>query len=107
MRQQFFADINNNASKPAAAISMAYNNNDPVNQLAMYLAQNVSGLAGSVDFEHNAVPAKSSRLISLRRLMTRLKRCSACAPVASLPFSSARRPKSSGLPGQVPCAGWI
>lgn len=68
MRQQFFADINNNASKPAAAISMAYNNNDPVNQLAMYLAQNVTGLAGSVDFEHNAVPAKSSRLISFKAL---------------------------------------
>ncbi|EGD4232757.1 DGQHR domain-containing protein [Salmonella enterica subsp. enterica serovar Meleagridis] len=68
MRQQFFADINNNASKPAAAISMAYNNNDPVNQLAMYLAQKVPGLAGAVDFEHNAVPQKSSRLISFKAL---------------------------------------
>ncbi|EPA89118.1 DGQHR domain protein, partial [Klebsiella pneumoniae UHKPC57] len=53
LRQQFFADINNNASKPAAAISMAYNNNDPVNQLAMHLARTVTGLAGTVDFEHN------------------------------------------------------
>ncbi|EBU9575980.1 DGQHR domain-containing protein, partial [Salmonella enterica subsp. enterica serovar Enteritidis] len=57
LRQQFFADINNNASKPAAAISMAYNNNDPVNQLAMHLARTVTGLAGTVDFEHNVVPA--------------------------------------------------
>ena len=68
MRQQFFSDINNNASKPAAAISMAYNNSDPVNQLAMYLAQNVPGLIGAVDYEHNAVPAKSSLLISFKAL---------------------------------------
>lgn len=68
LRQQFFADINNNASKPAAAISMAYNNNDPVNQLAMHLARTVTGLAGTVDFEHNVVPAKSSRLISFKAL---------------------------------------
>ncbi|HHU1575940.1 TPA: DGQHR domain-containing protein [Escherichia coli] len=67
-RQQFFADINNNASKPAAALSMAYNHNDPVNQLAMYLAQNIPALSGAVDFEHNAVPAKSSLLISFKAL---------------------------------------
>lgn len=36
-RQQFFADINNNASKPAAAISMAYNHKNPVNNLVIYL----------------------------------------------------------------------
>ncbi|HBZ8014980.1 TPA: DGQHR domain-containing protein [Klebsiella pneumoniae] len=68
MRQQFFADINNNVSKPAAALSMAYNHNDPVNQLAMHLAQNIPALSGSVDFEHNAVPVKSSRLISFKAL---------------------------------------
>jgi DNA sulfur modification protein DndB len=68
MRQQFFADINNNVSKPAAALSMAYNHNDPVNQLAMHLAQNIPALSGAVDFEHNAVPIKSSRLISFKAL---------------------------------------
>lgn len=68
MRQQFFSDINNNATKPAAAISMAYNNNDPVNQLAMYLAQNLTGIKDSVDFEHNAVPSKSYKLISFKAL---------------------------------------
>ncbi|HCD7580253.1 TPA: DGQHR domain-containing protein [Escherichia coli] len=68
MRQQFFSDINNNASKPAAALSMAYNHNDPVNQLAMYLAQNIPALSGAVDFEHNAVPVKSSCLISFKAL---------------------------------------
>ncbi|EEF4591095.1 DGQHR domain-containing protein [Salmonella enterica] len=68
MRQQFFSDINNNATKPAAALSMAYNHNDPVNQLAMYLAQNIPALSGAVDFEHNAVPAKSSYLISFKAL---------------------------------------
>lgn len=68
MRQQFFADINNNVSKPAAALSMAYNHNDPVNQLAMHIAQTIPALSGAVDFEHNAVPVKSSRLISFKAL---------------------------------------
>nr|VXZ93119.1 Uncharacterised protein [Klebsiella pneumoniae] len=46
---------------------MAYNNNDPVNQLAMHLARTVTGLAGTVDFEHNVVPAKAHGLSALKR----------------------------------------
>ncbi|SYI70063.1 DGQHR domain [Klebsiella pneumoniae] len=34
----------------------------------MHLARTVTGLAGTVDFEHNVVPAKSSRLISFKAL---------------------------------------
>lgn len=74
MRQQFFSDINNNASKPAAAISMAYNNKDPLTVLAMQLAENVPGLSGNVDFEHNVVPVKSSKLISFKALYDATKK---------------------------------
>ncbi|PHM37581.1 DGQHR domain-containing protein [Xenorhabdus mauleonii] len=68
VRQQFFSDINNNACKPAAAINMAYNHNDPLNQLARYLTSVVPAFKGSIDFEHNVVPAKSSQLISFKAL---------------------------------------
>lgn len=74
LRQQFFSDINNNASKPAAAISMAYNNKDPLTALAMQLAENVPGLKGYVDFEHNVVPVKSSKLISFKALYDATKK---------------------------------
>ncbi|MEJ3301496.1 DGQHR domain-containing protein [Escherichia coli] len=73
-RQQFFSDINNNASKPAAAISMAYNNKDPLTALAMHLAENVPGLSGNVDFEHNVVPVKSTKLISFKALYDATKK---------------------------------
>lgn len=73
-RQQFFSDINNNASKPAAAISMAYNNKDPLTALAMHLAGNVPGLRGNVDFEHNVVPVKSTKLISFKALYDATKK---------------------------------
>ncbi|MGR7464171.1 DGQHR domain-containing protein [Klebsiella aerogenes] len=67
-RQQFFADINNNASKPATAISMAYNHKDPVNDLVRQIVNAVPALHGRVDYEHNVVPAKSNRLISFKAL---------------------------------------
>lgn len=67
-RQQFFADINNNASKPATAISMAYNHKDPVNDLVRQIVSAVPALNGRVDYEHNVVPAKSDLLISFKAL---------------------------------------
>lgn len=67
-RQQFFSDINNNASKPATAISMAYNHKDPLNELIRHIASTVPALQERVDFEHNVVPAKSELLISFKAL---------------------------------------
>ncbi|RAY97118.1 hypothetical protein DP187_21665 [Enterobacter cloacae] len=67
-RQQFFADINNNASKPATAISMAYNHKDPINDLVRQIVSAVPALNGRVDYEHNVVPAKSGLLISFKAL---------------------------------------
>jgi DNA sulfur modification protein DndB len=67
-RQQFFSDINNNASKPATAISMAYNHKDPVNDLVLQVVNSSSVLHGRVDFEHNVVPAKSDLLVSFKAI---------------------------------------
>lgn len=67
-RQQFFSDINNNASKPATAISMAYNHKDPINDLVRQVVNSVPALFGRVDYEHNVVPAKSELLISFKAL---------------------------------------
>lgn len=67
-RQQFFADINNNASKPATALSMAYNHKDPLNELVRQVINSVPVLYGRIDYEHNVVPAKSDMLISFKAL---------------------------------------
>ncbi|MEC6624313.1 DGQHR domain-containing protein, partial [Enterobacter hormaechei] len=67
-RQQFFSDINNNASKPATAISMAYNHKDPLNALVRQIVSDTPALRGRVDYEHNVVPAKSDLLISFKAL---------------------------------------
>lgn len=67
-RQQFFSDINNNATKPATAISMAYNHKDPVNDLVRHIASSVRALAMRVDYEHNVVPGKSDLLVSFKAL---------------------------------------
>lgn len=67
-RQQFFSDINNNASKPATAISMAYNHKEPLNDLVRHIAASVEALRQRVDYEHNVVPAKSDLLVSFKAL---------------------------------------
>ncbi|EJG2388918.1 DGQHR domain-containing protein [Kluyvera ascorbata] len=67
-RQQFFSDINNNASKPATAISMAYNHKDPVNDLVLQVVNSSAVLHGRVDFEHNVVPAKCDLLVSFKAI---------------------------------------
>ncbi|EPN9162980.1 DGQHR domain-containing protein [Escherichia coli] len=67
-RQQFFSDVNDNASKPPAAISMAYNATNAVNQLAMHISRSIPDLAQFVDYEHNVVPASSPLLVSFKAL---------------------------------------
>lgn len=67
-RQQFFSDINNNASKPATAISMAYNHKDPLTELVREVASLLSVLQERDDYEHNVVPAKSDLMVSFKAL---------------------------------------
>lgn len=67
-RQQFFSDINNNVSKPSAAINMAYDGrNDVAQGMVTFLSQNDT-FAEVTDFEHNVVPAKSKLWVSFKAL---------------------------------------
>nr|WP_320738918.1 DGQHR domain-containing protein [Enterobacter roggenkampii] len=67
-RQQFFSDINNNVSKPSAAINMAYDGrNDIAQGMVSFLSSN-DVFEAITDFEHNVVPAKSSKWISFKAL---------------------------------------
>lgn len=67
-RQQFFSDINNNVSKPSAAINMAYNGRDSVAQGMVSFLSNHSVFSEITDFEHNIVPAKSDLWVSFKAL---------------------------------------
>jgi len=67
-RQQFFSDINNNASKPAAAINMAYNGRDDVAQTVIRFLKNHTLFSKITDFEHNVVPAKSDFFLSFKAI---------------------------------------
>ena len=68
VRQQFFSDINNNVSKPSAAINMAYNGRDAVAQSMVSFLSTHELFSVITDFEHNVVPAKSELWISFKAL---------------------------------------
>ncbi|EJD6659791.1 DGQHR domain-containing protein [Enterobacter cloacae] len=68
VRQQFFSDINNNVSKPAAAINMVYNGRDDIAQRLVSFLRKHSLFSALVDFEHNVVPAKSNYWVSFKAL---------------------------------------
>ncbi|WP_139760720.1 DGQHR domain-containing protein, partial [Salmonella enterica] len=65
-RQQFFSDINNNVSKPSAAINMAYNGRDKIAQTMVSFLSTHAVFSEITDFEHSVVPAKSDLWISFK-----------------------------------------
>lgn len=65
-RQQFFSDINNNVSKPSAAINMACNGRDKIAQDMVSFLSTHAVYSEITDFEHNVVPAKSDLWISFK-----------------------------------------
>lgn len=67
-RQQFFSDINNTATKPSAAISMAYDTRDELARTVKAMIGDSPALAAITDFEHNTVPAASEHLVSFKPL---------------------------------------
>lgn len=67
-RQQFFSDINNNVSKPSAAINMAYNGRDEIAQGMVSFLSTHAVFSEITDFEHNVVPAKSDLWISFKAM---------------------------------------
>lgn len=67
-RQQFFSDINNNVSKPSAAINMAYDGRNETAQSMVSFLTSHSVFSEVVDFEHNIVPGKSDLWVSFKAL---------------------------------------
>ncbi|HHU3212878.1 TPA: DGQHR domain-containing protein [Escherichia coli] len=59
-RQQFFADINGNASKPSAAINIAYDQTNVIGQTVKRVVLNNPVLAKKVDFERNSVSSRNN-----------------------------------------------
>lgn len=78
IRQQFFSDINNNVSKPSAAINMAYNSRDNVSQEMVKFLSTHAVFSAITDFEHNVVPAKSDLWISFKPLCDATAKFSFC-----------------------------
>ncbi|MDE9544159.1 DGQHR domain-containing protein [Xenorhabdus bovienii] len=73
-RQQFFSDINSNASKPSAAINLAYNNREDYSHLTRHWINEVKEISELVDYEHNVIPRKSNMLVSFKALYDATKR---------------------------------
>lgn len=66
--QMGFSDINNNLSKPPAAISIAYAKRDPLSMLACSLGSTLTCFNGLVDFEKNTVSTKSPYYFSIKTI---------------------------------------
>lgn len=77
-RQQFFSDINNNVSKPSAAINMAYNSRDQISQTMVSFLSTHSVFSEITDFEHSVVPAKSDLWISFKAVGDATAKFSGC-----------------------------
>lgn len=67
-RQQFFSDINNNVSKPSAAINMAYDGRNDIAQVMVSFLSSNDVFEAITDFEHNVVPARSNKWVSFKAL---------------------------------------
>lgn len=67
-RQQFFSDINNNVSKPSAAINMAYDGRNDIAQMLVSFLSSNDVFEAITDFEHNVVPTKSNKWVSFKAL---------------------------------------
>ncbi|ENG8827674.1 DGQHR domain-containing protein [Salmonella enterica] len=67
-RQQFFSDINNNVSKPAATINMVYDGRDDVAQMMVTFLRKHNVFSVITDFEHNIVPSKAFYYVSFKAL---------------------------------------
>lgn len=67
-RQMGFSDINNNLSKPPAAISIAYDHRDPLSKFAVELSTELTCFKNSVDFERNSITGTNPNYFSLKTI---------------------------------------
>lgn len=76
--QQFFSDINGNASKPNAAINLAYDHNNALSQLVRTAVEGHRDLYSKTDFERTNISGRNGSWVSFKAL------CDASARFVSL-----------------------
>lgn len=67
-RQQFFSDINGNASKPNAAINLAYDHSNVLSQLVRSVVMDNPVLQSKTDFERTNITGKSTHWVSFKSI---------------------------------------
>lgn len=91
-RQQFFSDINGNASKPNAAINLAYDRSNALSQLVRDVVMENSVLHSKTDFERTNITGKNSKFwVSFKAL------CDASARFITIANDDDRDKKFSDL----------
>lgn len=66
LRQQFFADINNNAVKPSKSLCMAYDRKTEAER-CVYAVYEILGRPDFIDLDHNTVPVNSNKTLSYKQ----------------------------------------
>ncbi len=67
-RQQFFSDINGNASKPNAAINLAYDRTNPLSQMVRDVVLSSPVLHAMTDFERTNITGKTQYWVSFKAI---------------------------------------
>jgi DNA sulfur modification protein DndB len=67
-QQQFFSDINGNASKPNAAINLAYDHTNALSQLVKGAVEGIGCLYTRTDFERTNITGKKGFWVSFKAL---------------------------------------
>lgn len=67
-RQQFFSDINGNASKPNAAINLAYDRSNPLSQMVRETVMANPTLKAKTDFERTNITGKNLFWVSFKSI---------------------------------------
>lgn len=68
MRQQFFSDINGNASKPNAAINLAYDHSNSLSQMVKEMVESNNTLYSKTDFERTNITGRKGFWVSFKAL---------------------------------------
>lgn len=66
LRQQFFSDINSNATKPSKSLCLAYDKKSVRDKL-IYSLYELLGCPEFIDLDHNAVPVNSNKTMSYKQ----------------------------------------
>ena len=66
--QQMFSDLNRTVQKTSRSLDILYDFRDPINQITLTVARNVSIFKNRVEMESVSLPARSAKLVTLSSL---------------------------------------